>query len=59
MVGQFVASIAMIVSTIVIGEQMNYLKNKNLGYNKEQVVVVQTHKPRKEGMPLAELYRAE
>ncbi|MES1218362.1 MAG: ABC transporter permease, partial [Bacteroidota bacterium] len=58
-VGQFVASIAMIVSTIIIGEQMKYLKNKDLGYNKEQVVVVQTHKQRKEGGPLAELYRSE
>jgi len=55
--GQFVASIAMIVSTIIIGEQMNYLKNKDLGFDKEQVVVVQTHKQRKEGMPMAELYR--
>jgi len=58
-VGQFVASIAMIVSTIIIGEQINYLKNKNLGFSKEQVVVVQTHKQRREGWPLAELYRAE
>ncbi len=58
-IGQFVASITMIVSTIIIGEQINYLKNKNLGFNKEQVVVVQTHKQRKEGMHMAELYRAE
>jgi putative ABC transport system permease protein len=58
-VGQFVASIAMIVSTIIIGEQMKFLKNKNLGYDKEQVVVVQTHKQRKEGTPLANLYRTE
>jgi len=58
-VGQFVASIAMIVSTIIIEEQMNYLKNKNLGFVKEQVVVVQTHKQRKQGTPLAELYRTE
>ncbi|MGC4035887.1 MAG: ABC transporter permease [Chitinophagaceae bacterium] len=58
-VGQFVASIAMIVSTIVIGEQMKYLKNKDLGFSKEQVVVIQTHKQRKEGTPLANLYRTE
>src|SRR5258706_7906440 len=58
-VGQFVASIAMIVSTIIIGEQINYLKDKNLGFNNKQVVVVQTHKQRKEGTPMAELYRAE
>ena len=58
-VGQFVASIAMIVSTIIIGEQMKYLKTKDLGYNKEQVVVIQTNKQRKEGTPLANLYRTE
>ena len=58
-VGQFVASIAMIVSTIIIGEQMKFLKNKDLGYDKEQIVVVQTHKQRKEGTPMAELFRTE
>ncbi|MEP7255492.1 MAG: ABC transporter permease [Ferruginibacter sp.] len=58
-VGQFVISIAMIVCTLMIGKQMSYLKNKDLGYNKEQVVIVQTSKPRKEGWPLAQLYRAE
>ncbi|MDX2045294.1 MAG: ABC transporter permease [Chitinophagaceae bacterium] len=58
-VGQFVASIAMIVCTIVISEQMHYLQNKELGYNKEQVVTVPTNKRRAEGMPLANLYRTE
>jgi putative ABC transport system permease protein len=58
-VGQFVASIAMIVCTIVIGEQMHYLLNKDLGYSKEQVIVVPTNKRRAEGMQLAQLYRDE
>ncbi len=58
-VGQFIASIGMIVCTIVIGEQMNYLKNKDLGYNKEQVIVVQTNKTIKEGLPLYNLYKTE
>lgn len=57
--GQFVTSIGMIVCTIVIGDQLNYLQNKNLGYQKDQVVIVPTNKPRKAGMPLAELYRNE
>ncbi|MDB5229875.1 MAG: hypothetical protein JWN76_680 [Chitinophagaceae bacterium] len=57
--GQFVVSIAMIVCTLVIGQQMNYLQNKDLGYGKEQVVVVSTHKPVSKGMPLAELFRNE
>jgi len=58
-VGQFTASIAMIVCTIVIGQQMNYFNNKDLGYNKDQVVVVQTNLPRADGLPLAERYRTE
>jgi putative ABC transport system permease protein len=58
-VGQFIASIGMIVCTIVIQQQMNYLKTKDLGYNKDQVIVVQTNKSIKEAMPLAELYRTE
>src|SRR6188508_2427244 len=57
--GQFVTSIGMIICTIVISEQLNYLQNKNLGYQKEQVIVVPTNKPRLKGMELAELYRNE
>jgi putative ABC transport system permease protein len=58
-VGQFVASIAMIVCTIMISKQMNYMRTKDLGYSKEQVVVVPTSMPRVAGMPLAKLYRDE
>ena len=57
--GQFVTSIAMIVCTIVIGSQLDYLQNKDLGYQKEQVVIIPTNKPRLKGMELAELYRNE
>ena len=58
-VGQFAASIVMIICTIIIGEQMNYLLHKNLGYNKDQVIVVPTNKKRAEGFPLARLYQTE
>ncbi|HKP31423.1 MAG TPA: ABC transporter permease [Chitinophagaceae bacterium] len=58
-VGQFVASIAMIICTIAIGEQMKYLRTKDLGYQKDQVIVVPTNMTRKLGLPLAELYRNE
>ncbi|WP_336517735.1 ABC transporter permease [Pollutibacter soli] len=57
--GQFVASIVMIVSAMIIGEQMSFLKNKNLGYDKEQLVVVQTHMQRGEGMQFGERFRNE
>ncbi|HEX5654649.1 MAG TPA: ABC transporter permease, partial [Chitinophagaceae bacterium] len=57
--GQFVASILMIIGTLVIGQQLNFLRNKNLGYDKEYVVVVSTNKSRGEGIPLAERFKTE
>jgi putative ABC transport system permease protein len=56
-VGQFVASIIMIICTITVAEQLNYLRTKDLGYNKEHIVIVPTNKNRKEGKKLAELYK--
>ena len=57
--GQFVTSIAMIICTVVIGGQLDYLRNKDLGYNKEQVVIVPTNKPRLKGLEIGQLYRDE
>lgn len=37
---QFVTSIVLIIGTLVISSQMNYMKNKDLGYNRENVIVV-------------------
>lgn len=37
---QFVISIFLIVSTIIILQQLSYINNKDLGYDKEQVVVL-------------------
>jgi putative ABC transport system permease protein len=37
---QFSISVFLIVGTIIITKQMNYVKNKQLGYNKEQTVIV-------------------
>ena len=37
---QFSISIALIIGTIVIYRQLNYIQNKKLGFNKEQVLVV-------------------
>jgi putative ABC transport system permease protein len=56
---QFVASICLITCTIVVSRQMNYIQSKNLGYEKDRVIIVQTNKADKEGSRLAELYKEE
>ncbi|MEZ4775366.1 MAG: ABC transporter permease [Bacteroidia bacterium] len=37
---QFIASIVLIISTVLIYQQMNFVQNKKLGFNKEQVLVI-------------------
>ncbi len=37
---QFATSIILFVSTFIIYNQMQYIKNKNLGFNKDQVIVI-------------------
>ncbi|MCG7751149.1 ABC transporter permease [Flavihumibacter cheonanensis] len=37
---QFVTSIILIVGTIIIYRQLNYIQTRNLGFNKEQVLVI-------------------
>ncbi|MCH8874051.1 ABC transporter permease [candidate division KSB1 bacterium] len=37
---QFAVSIILIIGTLVVGKQMQYMRNKQLGFNKEQVVVI-------------------
>ena len=39
---QFIISIALIVGTMVVFNQLNYLREANLGFDKEQVVVIAT-----------------
>ncbi|HTE23951.1 ABC transporter permease, partial [Flavitalea sp.] len=56
-VSQFVASIIMIICTIVIGKQLNFLRSKDLGYDKEQVIVISTNKAGMEGRELATRFR--
>lgn len=57
--GQFFASIMMIIGTIVIGQQLAFLRNKNLGFDRDHIVVVATNKSRAEGYPLAERFKNE
>lgn len=37
---QFSISVLLMIGTIIIVSQMNYIKNKDLGYNEEQTVIV-------------------
>ncbi|MBD0288055.1 MAG: ABC transporter permease, partial [Flavisolibacter sp.] len=37
---QFILSVVLIISTFVIVQQINYMRSKNLGFNKENVVVI-------------------
>ncbi len=39
-IAQFVVSIIFIVSTLIMNNQLQFIKNKNLGYNKDHIVVV-------------------
>ncbi len=37
---QFAVSTALIISTLVVYQQLNFMQNKNLGYDKDQVLVI-------------------
>lgn len=37
---QFAASIVLVIGTIIIYNQLNYMQNKNLGFNKDHVIVI-------------------
>lgn len=39
---QFALSVFLIISTLVMRDQLNYTRTKNLGYNKEQIVIIPT-----------------
>ena len=57
--GQFIASISMIICTLVISRQLSYVRNKDLGYNKDQVVIVPVNKGGEQGDQLAALFKNE
>lgn len=64
---QLVLSIFLISSTLIMQQQLSFLQNKNLGFNKEQLVVIQLNVPRvgrltervTKGFEMAEQYKAE
>lgn len=38
---QFTVSIGLIISTWIVNDQINYIRNKNLGYDRENVLIIQ------------------
>ncbi len=39
-VSQFSAAIILIISTVIIYKQLNYIRNKDLGFNREHIVII-------------------
>lgn len=64
---QLVLSIFLISSTLIMQQQLSFLQNKNLGFNKEQLAVVQLNVPRvgrlgeriNKGFEMAEQFKTE
>jgi len=42
---QFTVSIVLIIGTLIVNRQLNYVRNKKLGYDKDHVVTVQMSNP--------------
>ncbi|WP_134089707.1 ABC transporter permease [Olivibacter sp. XZL3] len=40
---QFVVSIALIAGTLIVNRQLAYMRNQNLGFNKDRVLILQTN----------------
>ena len=55
-VTQFVASIVLLIGTLAIGKQIDFLVGKDLGYQKEALVVVPTNMSGAEANTFADLY---
>lgn len=55
---QFSLSIALIFGTITVHRQLDYIQNKNLGYQKDQVVVIESGLSAGPSVPLSEVMQA-
>lgn len=64
---QLALSIILVSSTLIMQQQLSFLQNKNLGFNKEQLAVIQLNVPRvgrlteriKKGFEQAEKFKTE
>jgi len=44
-VAQFTVSLILLIGTIVISDQLNFMRNKSLGFDKEQVIMIPIDRP--------------
>jgi putative ABC transport system permease protein len=58
-VAQLVVSTALIVSTITIRKQLTYLNTKDLGYSRDKLVVIESHKREQEGAAIIQRLKNE
>lgn len=56
---QFSLAILLIIATLVIKDQLDFLQNRSLGFDREQLVSIETGMGRQEGMQLLERFRTE
>jgi putative ABC transport system permease protein len=56
---QFTLSIGLIICTLLMSQQLRFLQHKNLGFDREQLVVIPTGVPYAEAMPLVERFKNE
>ncbi len=56
---QFSISIFLIISTLIVGQQLRYLQTRNLGFNQEQVVVIQNNSGQAESFRVTERLRTD
>jgi putative ABC transport system permease protein len=53
---QFVLSIGLIVCALGIGDQLNYLNERDLGFKKENVIIISTNQKGEEGLRSGRLF---
>ncbi|CAN0050370.1 unnamed protein product, partial [Chrysoparadoxa australica] len=60
LVVQYSLSIFLIISSVIMFQQLDFVSSKDLGYNQEQLVFINTHKGwSEEGTALMQLYREQ
>jgi putative ABC transport system permease protein len=56
-IAQFAISTALIIGTIIVYTQMSYMRSRDLGFNKDQVVIIETEREKKRDALLQSISR--